>query len=288
MTAGAVNRVEIAFRAWRGGRTGGSPWSSSGDPSSSSRTVAAVIPFLVAGDPSLEATAAVVEALDSAGARLIEIGIPFSDPIADGPVISEAMRRAIERGTTPKQVFSMVSNLRSRVDAAIVFMVSISIIERIGRHSFVRQAAEAGADGLIVPDLDFEESSALQEICRSHGLVLPLLVAPATGPARRAAIASASSGFIYLLARAGVTGATAGVSSSDELAARVQALRECTSLPIACGFGISSREQVRTVTASADAAIVGSAFVRAIESARSPLEAARLAAALHRSLSDPA
>lgn len=299
MVVRSGSRVEEAFRSWSISRDAGPGGTALG------ARRAAVIPFLVAGDPSLAATAEALVALSQAGARVLEIGIPFSDPIADGPIISEAMRRAIEQGVTPRTVFEMVARERSRVESAIVFMVSVSIVERIGRERFVREAADSGADGLIVPDLDLDDAEPLRELCRSRGMALPMLVAPATSPQRQRRIVEACDGFIYLLARAGVTGtipnsngretspsmttpksnaagegtapaaSTPEAGAEAELGRRVASLRAMSSLPIACGFGISRREQVAAVTRHADAVIVGSAFVRAMEGAKSPEAAAR-------------
>lgn len=253
------------------------------------------MPFVVGGHPDLKATGAVIEALVREGAPVIEIGVPFSDPIADGPVISEAMREAIEHGVTPRSIFEWLPEVRKRIDAGIVLMVSASIVVRMGRDAFLDAAVKAGVDGLVVPDDDLDEAPQLAESCRSRGLVLSMLVAPATGPDRLRRIVACSSGFVYLLARQGVTGdagmkgpsvpsSKAGEDAVQELARRVRDLRAITPLPIACGFGISTPDQVAAVTAHADAAIVGSAFVRAISGASSADDAARRAEALMKQL----
>ena len=253
-----MNRIEAAFARQR-------------DDGSRS-----VIPFVVGGHPSLEATIALLPELARAGAAIMEIGIPFSDPIADGPVISEAMRSALDHGTTPAKLFEAIASVRSTVDAAIVFMVSVSIVERMGRGPFIEAARKAGADGLVIPDLDLDEAPAVAEICRSSGISLSMLVAPATGADRMRRIVACSSGFIYLLARQGVTGSDSARAvdregerreqpAAADLGRRVRELRSISDLPIACGFGISTASQVATVTAHADAAIVGSALVRAMD-----------------------
>jgi len=273
----SMNRIEAAFdrRRREGGRS--------------------IVPFVVGGHPDLKATGAVIEALARQGAPVIEIGVPFSDPIADGPVISEAMREAIEHGVTPRSIFEWLPAVRRNVEAGIVLMVSASIVVRMGREAFVDAAEKAGVDGLVVPDDDLDEAPKFAETCRSRGLVLSMLVAPATGADRLRRIVACCSGFVYLLARQGVTGDTAGRTSSsapstptqgavEELARRVRDLRSLTPLPIACGFGISTPEQVAAVTAHADAAIVGSAFVRALSGAASPDDAARRAEALMKKL----
>ena len=243
----------------------------------------------------MASTALTIESLAAAGAEIIEIGVPFSDPIADGPVIAEAMKGAIEHGATPPALFAMLAEVRPKVDAALILMVSASIVERIGRAEFISKAKAAGADGLIVPDLDLDEAPDLAERCGRAGLDLTLLVAPATGRARLERIASLSRGFIYLLSRQGVTGAAAshGASESggssmtvadDDLARRVAEVRHVSRLPIACGFGISSAIDVKRVTKVCEGAIVGSALVRAMAEAKSPEDAAARATALYRSL----
>jgi tryptophan synthase alpha chain len=245
-----------------------------------------LIPFVVGGFPAPGATGAVVRALEEAGAAIIEIGIPFSDPIADGPVIAQAMHQALERGTTPASVFDEVASVRAGVSAGLVAMVSASIVTRMGGpEEFTKRAASAGFDGLIVPDAPLEESEGLRSASASAGLSLSLLVAPTTPPHRAERIAAASSGFVYLLARTGITGE--GVLP-PEIGPRVARLRESTQIPIACGFGISTPEHVRAVVreGGADAAIVGSAVVRRMaRAAEEGEEAAGAAADLVRELS---
>lgn len=219
-----------------------------------------LMPFVCGGYPRAGLTAAVLPALEEAGAGVIEVGIPFSDPIADGPVIAAAMHSALKGGATPESVFEEVSWARPRVSAGLVAMCSVSIVEKMGGpQGFSRLAAKAGFDGLIVPDAPLEESADLKAAAAGHGLTLSLLVAPTTPPERAARIVSDCTGFVYLLARAGITGETA---APPEIAARTADLRRSTALPIACGFGIGTAEQVRAVVRHADAAIVGSALVR--------------------------
>lgn len=255
------------------------------------RGAGGVVPFIVGGHPWRDATPHAIEALAGAGASVIEVGIPFSDPIADGPVISEAMRRAIEGGASPASVLESVATARSRVEVPIMLMVSVSIVERVGRDRFSDLARAAGADGLIVPDLDLDDAPAMAARCRARGLCLAMLVAPSTSEGRCRRIVESCSGFVYLLARQGVTGSSAHVAGADgaggdsaELARRVESLRSITSLPIACGFGISTRDQVERVLRHADAAIVGSAFVRAMDDAADATAAAAAASALLRRL----
>jgi tryptophan synthase alpha chain len=248
-----------------------------------------LMPFVCGGYPGAGSTAAVLPALDRAGAAVVEVGIPFSDPIADGPVISAAMHQALEDGATIDSVFGEVASVRGTVALGLVAMCSISIIYRAGGPTgFVRRAATAGFDGLIVPDVVLEESAELRTAAADAGLTLSLLVAPSTPLERAAAIAAASTGFLYLLSRSGITGESSG---APDVGKRVASLRLCTSLPIACGFGISTAEQVRAVLhppdgSGADAAIVGSALVRRMgEAARAGQDPAAAASRLVEELS---
>ncbi|MGD9691666.1 MAG: tryptophan synthase subunit alpha [Phycisphaerales bacterium] len=230
-----------------------------------------VIPFLCGGRPTRASFGACLLSADRAGATVIEVGIPFSDPIADGPVIASAMHRALQEGVTVEGVFEAVSASRAGVKAALVAMVSVSIVHRIGAARFAKEARGAGFDGVIYPDAPLEEAGRYTEPARSEGLTASLLVAPTTPSDRAGRIAKASSGFVYVLARAGITGAGGGSGKPAGLAERIASLRKVTELPLACGFGISSPEDAASVTApaprgaGADAAIVGSALVRRVE-----------------------
>ncbi|MDX1682167.1 MAG: tryptophan synthase subunit alpha [Phycisphaeraceae bacterium] len=221
-----------------------------------------LMPFLTAGDPNLATTAELLRAADRAGATICEVGFPFSDPIADGPVIEASMHRAIEQGVRPADIFRAVADVRSDVDLGLVAMVSYSIVYRIGPDKFVEDAAAAGFDGFIFPDLPLEEAEKMVGRVRAADMTCSLLVAPGTSRERAQAIAKASSGFVYLLARAGITGESDAVATAID--DRVAMLREVTELPIAVGFGISAPEHVEQVVESADAAIVGSALVRRV------------------------
>lgn len=226
---------------------------------------AGLMPFVCAGAPTADALLRVLPALSQAGAAVIEVGIPFSDPIADGPVIASAMHDAIQRGVTPKIVFDQVRSVRDRVESGIVAMASVSLVYALGGPAvFIARAREAGFDGCIFPDAPLEESDPLTAACAAEGLTCSLLVAPSTPEERAGRIAAKCSGFVYLLARAGITGEQ---RAAPEIADRVRLLRRHTSLPIACGFGISTPEHVRAVVRHADAAIVGSALVRRLEDA---------------------
>ncbi|MFN0132892.1 MAG: tryptophan synthase subunit alpha [Phycisphaerales bacterium] len=230
----------------------------------------AVMPFICGGSPAN--TGEALGALEQGGASIAEVGIPFSDPIADGPVIAAAMHRALERAITPARVFEEVAAARARLSIGVIAMCSVSIAHRLSAGaavpfaSFCRRLADAGFDGLIVPDIVLEESDAIRAAAAAHGLSCTLLVAPNTSPARAASIAHASTGFIYLMAQTGITGER---DAAPDIAPAVARIRSESSLPIACGFGISTAAHVRAVVrqGGADAAIVGSAMVRRMEAA---------------------
>jgi tryptophan synthase alpha chain len=226
-------------------------------------------PFVTAGDPDADTTVAVIEALDQAGAALCELGVPYSDPIADGPVIQASYTRALGRGLTLADVFATARRAATGCPMPILAMASYSLIFRRGIDRFVADALAAGLAGLVVPDLPLEESAELDAACRTAGLALVRLVTPTTPPDRAAAIAERSTGFLYCVAVAGVTGARAELP--PDLVDRVRWLKTRTDVPILVGFGISSPDQVRAVAAVADGAIVGSALVRLVaESAGKP------------------
>ena len=199
----------------------------------------AVMPFVTAGYPSLASTRALLPRLAAACPTVIEVGIPFSDPIADGPVIAESMHEALVAGCTPAGVFEAVRAVRGQVNAALVGMVSDSIVARIGAERFAREAAAAGFDGLIVPDIDLEDAPALRSACDAAGITLTLLVSPTSGDDRVARIVGLCSGFVYALARLGITGER---QEAPDVAGIVARIRRHTDLPIAAGFGISRPE----------------------------------------------
>ena len=229
-----------------------------------------LMPFVTGGYPSLAATVEVLPALAEAGATAIEVGIPFSDPIADGPVIAGSMYSALSSGVDLTGVLRAVEKARSKTRIPLIAMVSASIVTKIGSDRFLGRVADAGFDGLIVPDLDLVEAPALAAMCDARQLALGLLVAPTTSDERLRAIVASCRGFVYLLARAGLTGEREG---NPEVAAAVARVRAATSLPIAAGFGISTPAHVAAVVAHADAAIVGSAYVRRMGQA-DPVQAA--------------
>jgi tryptophan synthase alpha chain len=221
-----------------------------------------LMPFVTAGSPSLEATVATIRTLDRLGVAAIEVGFPFSDPIADGPVIAASMDRSLRSGTSVASTMDAVERVRPQVNCGLIAMVSMSIVHRHGGAAFVQRAHEAGFDALIVPDMDVEAADHLLEAVDRLGMGLALLVAPTSTPERIRAITARCRGFVYALARAGLTGTS---DAPPDVAGTVAALRAQTQLPIAVGFGISTVEHVRLVIRDADAAIVGSALVRAME-----------------------
>ncbi|HEY4441881.1 MAG TPA: tryptophan synthase subunit alpha [Candidatus Elarobacter sp.] len=243
---------------------------------------AALIPYLVAGDPDRATTLAVIDAVTAAGADLIELGIPYGDPLADGPTIAAAGQRAIAGGTRLADAVAIAAEARARGAAPILFFTYLNPIDRYGPERFAAEAAAAGAVGAIVPDVPLEELPAFGPPLRAAGLAIPLLVAPTTPPERAATIAAASSGFVYLVSRLGVTGARREPDVAWA-AASVDRLRAATTLPLAVGFGISTPAHAAAVGAFADGVIVGSALIDAYAGSRGE-EAARRAGAYVRTL----
>ena len=220
----------------------------------------AFMPFIPAGFPDLLTTKTLLPAFESAGASIVEVGIPFSDPIADGPVIQEAFTFALAKKLKLAEVFATVKKVRSAVSIPLVAMVSYSITFRYGVDRFVGMMKECGFDGLILPDLPPPEAEAICERVRAAGLETILLVAPTTSVERRKEIARLSSGFVYYLSVAGITGERNRLPV--ELAEGVRNMKSLTDKPVCVGFGISTAEQVKELAAVADGAIVGSAVVR--------------------------
>jgi tryptophan synthase alpha chain len=224
------------------------------------------IPFVTAGDPDLETTRALVLELARAGADVIELGVPFSDPVADGPVIQRASERALRGGVGLSDVLAVVADARREASAPVVLFSYFNPLLQFGLEKLCDEAARAGVDGLLVTDLVPEEAADFAAALRARSLDMIFLAAPTTTDARLRMIAERASGFVYAVSRAGVTGARAEVSAEAErLVAR---LRAVTPLPVAVGFGISTRGQVSEVWRYADAAVVGSAIVREIERLR--------------------
>lgn len=234
------------------------------------------IAYICAGDPNLDATREMVPALEDAGVDLVELGLPFSDPLADGIVNQMAAQRALEAGATTAGVLDCVRDIRKSTQIPIVLYTYMNPVYVHGYENFHRMAADAGVDGLLILDLPPDEAGRNEELRETSGLDHIRLVAPTTPPERIEKLVRDASGFIYYVSREGVTGEQASlpVSIHDGVAA----IRRSTSLPVAVGFGISTPEQVRTVGGDADAVVVGSAIVRQIEAhARSPKVAAKVA-----------
>lgn len=234
---------------------------------------AALMPYYTLGYPTPAVSLEVVEALARSGADLIELGVPFSDPLADGPTIQRSTQIALEQGMNVRGCLELVIQARARgVTQPLLLMGYINPILAYGVQRYVEDASQAGADGLIVPDLPLEESEELDAACRACGLALVYLVSPASTPQRIAALAARSSGFLYLVSLTGVTGARASLAAGlDSFITRVRAVAQT---PLAVGFGISTPQQARTVAGLADGVIIGSAVVNAAASGSDPAAAA--------------
>ncbi|MCW2926351.1 MAG: tryptophan synthase, alpha subunit [Thermoleophilia bacterium] len=226
---------------------------------------AALIPYVVAGRPGIEACVDLVEALAGAGADVVELGVPFSDPLADGAVIRDATRLALDDGMTVAGVLQLARDVRARgVDVPLVCMGYVNPLLAYGLERFCADAAAAGVDGLIIPDVPLEAGRELREIAAAHGLGMTFLVNPMTEPARIAELAASSTGFLYAVASTGTTGARSDVAGSTvELLERLAAAG--IDAPVAVGFGISTPEHVATLAPHADGIIVGSALVELVE-----------------------
>lgn len=222
----------------------------------------AFIPFITCGDPDLETTEKVVKAAVENGADLIELGIPFSDPTAEGPVIQGANIRALSGGVTTDDVFDLVRKLRKDVTVPMVFMTYANVVFSYGAEKFIQGCNEIGIDGLILPDLPYEEKDEFLPLCRKFDVDLISLIAP-TSENRIAMIAKEAEGFIYLVSSLGVTGTRSEIET--DLASIVSVIRENTDIPCAIGFGISTPEQAKKMSEISDGAIVGSAIIKIIE-----------------------
>ena len=222
----------------------------------------AFIPFITCGDPDLETTEAIVRAAVENGADLIELGIPFSDPTAEGPVIQAANIRALSGGVTTDKVFDLVRDLRQDIDIPMVFMTYANVVFSYGAEKFISICNEIGIDGLILPDLPYEEKEEFQALCKQYDVDLISFIAP-TSENRIAMIAKEAEGFIYIVSSLGVTGTRSEIKT--DLSSIVKIVRENTDVPCAIGFGISTPEQAHKMYEIADGAIVGSAIIKIIE-----------------------
>jgi tryptophan synthase alpha chain len=222
----------------------------------------ALIAYIMAGDPSLQDTESLVLELERAGADVIELGVPFSDPIADGPVIQKAAERALRSGTSLRKILAAVPALRAKTQVPLVLMAYYNTIHAFGEADFCRQAAGAGVDGLIVPDMPPEEAGALDALAAKAGLCLIYLLAPTSTPDRRAMVAKRSRGFVYYVSLTGITGAK--LTDLGDVKRNVERIRKAATIPVAVGFGVATPEDVAKVGAVADGVIVGSAIVRQV------------------------
>ena len=222
----------------------------------------AFIPFITCGDPDLETSAKIVRAAVENGADLIELGIPFSDPTAEGPVIQVANIRALSGGVTTDKVFSLVKELRTDITVPMVFMTYANVVFSYGAEKFISTCRDIGINGLILPDLPYEEKDEFLPICKKYGVALISLIAP-TSENRIAMIAKEAEGFIYLVSSLGVTGMRTEINT--DLKSIVDVIRQNTAIPCAIGFGISTPEQAKKMADISDGAIVGSAIIRIIE-----------------------
>ena len=223
----------------------------------------ALIPYVTAGDPDLEMTKTLVREMVRRGGDIIEIGVPFSDPLADGPIIQRASQRALQGGTTLRNILRTVRDLRRDVEVPLVLMTYYNPVFRYGEEAFVADALEAGVDGIIVPDLPPEEAQSLRTLTADSSLDLIFLAAPTSTSARLALIAEASRGFIYYVSRLGTTGVRDRLA--DDLRLMLERLRATTAKPFAVGFGVSTPEHVRLVAECADGVVVASAILQMLE-----------------------
>lgn len=221
----------------------------------------AFIPFVTGGDPDLDTTEKLILTMSKAGADLIEIGIPFSDPVAEGPVIQAADERALKAGTTTDHLFDMISRIRRKTDIPLVFMTYLNPIYTYGKEKFMKRCKDCGVDGIIVPDMPYEEKDELKEISRTYGITLISMIAP-TSKERIRMIAKQAEGFLYCVSSLGVTGVRKQIKT--DINSMINEVRQVTSIPCAVGFGISTPEQAKKMAEVSDGAIVGSAIVKLV------------------------
>ena len=220
-----------------------------------------LVTFITGGDPDIKTTANLIFAMEEAGADVIEIGIPFSDPIAEGIVIQQADERALAGGCTTDKLFDMVKAVRTKTDIPLLFMTYVNPIFTYGKDSFMSKCRECGVNGIIVPDLPFEEKDELENECNRHGICLISMIAPTSGE-RAGKIAAEAKGFLYCVSSLGVTGVRSEINTNiDEL---IRHVKKISSVPCAVGFGISTPEQAQKMAAISDGVIVGSAIVKLV------------------------
>lgn len=222
----------------------------------------AFIAFITCGDPDLDTTEKIIETMAENGVDMIELGIPFSDPTAEGPVIQAANLRGLAQGVTTDKVFDMIRRVRKRVSIPMVFMTYANVVFSYGTERFIKTAAEVGMSGLILPDVPYEEKAEFADVCKKYGLDLISLIAP-TSDERIGMIASSAEGFVYCVSSLGVTGTRSEITS--DIDSMIASVRENTDIPVAIGFGISNPEQAAQMAAKSDGIIIGSAIVKLIE-----------------------
>jgi tryptophan synthase alpha chain len=247
----------------------------------------AFIAYITAGDPNLAATLNLVRTLETAGVDILELGIPFSDPLADGPVIQAASKRALDKGATLRKIFTVVRKARAGTNMPIAFMTYYNPVLRYGLDAFIRDCSTSGVDGVIIPDLPFEEAASLVKTARRNKIATIFLAAPTSTRKRMRGIARSSSGFIYYVSLTGVTGARRRLP--EEIGRNVRILKSLTKMPVCVGFGVSNAAQARSIARVADGVIVGSAIVKVIEENRGNAkrmfsEVKRFAASLARAI----
>ncbi|MBF0458305.1 MAG: tryptophan synthase subunit alpha [Nitrospirae bacterium] len=222
----------------------------------------AFIPYIMAGEPSLSSTVDIVLELEAMGADIVELGVPFSDPVADGPTIQQAAMNALSRGVTLRKVIDMVKTIRQKSKIPIVLMTYFNPVLKYGLGSFAEAAISNGVDGIIIPDLPPDEETAFTASCHKAGLDTIFLLAPTSTESRMGLVSRASRGFIYYVSLTGITGAN--ISVDDSLRAQIEKIRDKSKKPVAVGFGVKTKDEAAKVAAIADGVIVGSAIVKAI------------------------
>ncbi len=244
----------------------------------------AFIAYVTAGDPDLAMTKKIALALERSGVDILELGIPFSDPLADGPTIQAASQRALKKGVNLKKIFGMAASLRAKTDMPVVFMTYYNPVLKYGLERFFKSCKACGVDGVIVPDLPFEEAEDLKRISRAFGIAAIFLVAPTSTRERIRKIAASSRGFIYYVSLTGVTGARSKLP--PEVMSKIRLIKSLTDKPVAVGFGISGPAQASRMASVADGVIVGSAIVKIISKRKNTIQritnfSAKLARAIH-------
>lgn len=219
----------------------------------------AFVPFITCGDPSLEVTEKLVYAMEKAGADCVELGIPFSDPTAEGPVIMEASERALKNGATTDKIFDMVASIRNNSNIPLVFMTYANVVYRYGIERFMKRASQLGVDGIILPDVPFEEKEEFKVVCDQYGVDLISMIAP-TSNERIQMIAKEAKGYLYIVSSLGVTGVRTSITT--DIASMVKLVKEVSDVPCAVGFGISNPETAIKMASQSDGCIVGSAIVK--------------------------